>query len=292
MAIASSRPARPAPLWLVAFLLAFIVLPVCPLPVAAQGLGAADAAGSWDLTFEKGNRRCRLTLRPATSAGNAPLAMPAGCHRAFPLLAGVTNWSAADNDHVTFLTPDGATVFDFAARGGPGLVATIGEDADTYMLTPVDPALRDRLRATASDVAPVSPQVPVLAPQAPLAPGDGVLVGTATPLTTAALPAQAMLPPVTAAEVAGNYAVLRDSRDTGCMVVLEDGAGRADARAKLAPACRDQGIVVFDPVGWALAKGDLILTAKRGHKTALNRRADRNWATAPARGPALVLKRL
>ena len=35
--------------------------------------------------------------------------------------------------------------------------------------------------------------------------------------------------------------------------------------ALLAPACRDNGIVVFDPKGWSLTQRRLALRARKGH---------------------------
>lgn len=73
------------------------------------------------------------------------------------------------------------------------------------------------------------------------------------------------LPPISsvfaAGDVAGRYSVLRDDKDTGCMLTLVGGG-----RAQLAPACRDNGIVVFDPVKWAADRNHLALTARKGHK--------------------------
>ena len=72
--------------------------------------------------------------------------------------------------------------------------------------------------------------------------------------------------PTRAADVAGRYAVLREEgRDTGCMVTLSTTRRGKGFRAQLAPACRDQGIVVFDPVGWWLQPGKLHLQARKGH---------------------------
>jgi hypothetical protein len=76
-------------------------------------------------------------------------------------------------------------------------------------------------------------------------------------------------PPARAADVAGRYAVLRDAKDTGCMVTLSPNPRGKGFRAQLAPACRDQGIVVFDPVGWWLERGKLHLQARKGHNIAL-----------------------
>ena len=68
-------------------------------------------------------------------------------------------------------------------------------------------------------------------------------------------------------DMGGRYAVLRDNgKDTGCMITFDDHAHVAGGnRAALAPACRDQGIVVFDPVSWRIAGNKLILTARKGH---------------------------
>jgi hypothetical protein len=66
---------------------------------------------------------------------------------------------------------------------------------------------------------------------------------------------------VAAGDGAGRYSVLREDKDTGCMLTLFGGG-----KAQLAPACRDNGIVVFDPVRWAMDHGRLALTARKGHK--------------------------
>lgn len=75
-----------------------------------------------------------------------------------------------------------------------------------------------------------------------------------------------------AGDVAGRYSVLRDEKDTGCMLTLMGGG-----RAQLAPACRDNGIVVFDPVKWALEHGQLALTARKGHKAHFEKDAAGVW---------------
>ena len=67
--------------------------------------------------------------------------------------------------------------------------------------------------------------------------------------------------------VAGRYAILRaDDKDTGCMLTLETSARAGGSKALLAPACRDNGMVIFDPVAWSLERGRLALTARKGHK--------------------------
>ncbi len=116
-----------------------------------------------------------------------------------------------------------------------------------------------------------------------------------------AKPAGAKKPAATAvstqkpAEVAGRYAVLRDkTRDTGCMVTLDDKAHGPGAtfKARLAPACRDQGVVIFDPVGWQMQHGQLVLTARKGHTTELITQDDGSWMNDPKKGKTLSLKKI
>jgi len=88
------------------------------------------------------------------------------------------------------------------------------------------------------------------------------------------------------ASPAGRYAPLRDGgKDTGCMITLE-----AAGRAQLAPACRDQGLVIFDPTHWKLEQGRLALTARKGHKAYFERQADGLWLRDPKEGKALSLR--
>ncbi len=94
--------------------------------------------------------------------------------------------------------------------------------------------------------------------------------------------------------VAGRYAILRKgSKDTGCMLTLEEGGkGQSGGKALLSPACRDQGVVIFDPAFWRIVKGRLVLIARKGHATHLDLQADGTWQKDPKEGKALILKRM
>ena len=95
-------------------------------------------------------------------------------------------------------------------------------------------------------------------------------------------------------DLAGRYAIMRDkTHDTGCMLTLDDKTRvKGGARAALAPACRDQGIVVFDPTGWQVVNGRLVLTAKAGHITHLDKQDDGTWLKDASEGKSLSLKKL
>jgi hypothetical protein len=84
----------------------------------------------------------------------------------------------------------------------------------------------------------------------------------------------------------GRYAPLREAgKDTGCMITLE-----ASGRAQLAPACRDQGLVIFDPILWRVEQGQLALTARKGHKVYFDKQANGVWLRDPKEGKALALR--
>lgn len=124
--------------------------------------------------------------------------------------------------------------------------------------------------------------------------------GSAEPLTQQdlrpvilAAKASAATSSVKQSEVAGRYFIFRENgKDTGCMLTLDDKAkGKGGNRATLAPACRDQGLVIFDPVGWQIINGHLVLTARKGHTTRLDQEPDGTWLKDPKEGKSLSLKK-
>jgi hypothetical protein len=106
---------------------------------------------------------------------------------------------------------------------------------------------------------------------------------TEKPLAPPQQPAAQQVQPAPVAgrsDVAGRYIILREGgKDVGCMLTLEAAARGpgGDLKAQLAPACRDQGIVVFDPVAWRLERGRLVLTARKGHAATFDKQADGVW---------------
>lgn len=95
-----------------------------------------------------------------------------------------------------------------------------------------------------------------------------------------------------ASDAAGRYSILRaEDKDTGCMLTLDQRArGPGGFKAQLAPACRDNGVVVFDPVGWSIDRGRLALTARKGHKAYFDRAAGGIWRRDAKEGKPLSLR--
>lgn len=86
---------------------------------------------------------------------------------------------------------------------------------------------------------------------------------------------------------AGRYAVLREeNKDTGCLVNL-----LASGRAQLGPGCKDQGVVVFDPIGWSGARNSIVLRARKGHRINFVYKPDGVWLREPADKRPLALRK-
>ena len=236
---------------------------------------AGDPIGIWTLSMPGTPRQCRLQLRADPAATGQAIAMPPGCRRAFPILGQVRSWSVPDGIHVGFNDESGVNILMFA-EGADGQLQAAGPESEAaYLLTPVG-----------------THRTPVTSPNSPAIP-DSSVTAAAAPVAAAAETVAVPRPPATVAATAGHYAVMRGSRDTGCMVTLDEaGRNAAELKARLAPACRDQGIIIFDPVGWSLKSGRLVLAARRGHTAVFSADAAGTWVKDATTGPSLGLKRL
>jgi hypothetical protein len=262
-----------------AVILAFSLVLMAQASAAIDLTSVEKLAGQWDLSLNDTNRRCRLVLRPEQVGPGLALAMPAGCRRAMPLLSEVGTWTLQPGDHLIFADAKGKEVLAFLPNGDGPLLAR-GPEGETYRLTnPEASAEGQRF----SDLPSV--QVPGFETPAP-APPPLVVAATTTPGAASAAKPD---------EIAGRYSVLREGgKDTGCMLTLDAKARglKGGNKALLAPACRDQGITIFDPVGWTLEKGRLKLTARKGHHAIFDQKGDGTWEKDPKEGKALGLKKM
>jgi hypothetical protein len=220
--------------------------------------------GIWELSIDGVPGKCRISLRSEpTASGQRQITIPLACLRTFPVLGPVESWNLPGGDHLSFQGRAGQAVLDFAAAAGAYI--TSGPNGETYRLA--------ALNGAAAENDPHHEQ------------------GTKprTSIKMAEEPAANVQ-----AEAAGRYSVLREGgKDTGCMLTL-DGKGRAQAKGKasLAPGCRDQGIVIFDPAGWETVNGRLVLTARKGHKVHFDAQSEGRWKKDAPEGKALSLKKL
>jgi Protease inhibitor Inh len=247
----------------------FAVLFTAPRAEAVVLANDEAAVGQWDLSLGESARKCRVSLRPEAAGNGHLLSMPAGCRRALPILVEASSWSVPAQDHLDLADASGKPVLDFIASGADGFLAQ-GPQGETYRFVAVGPAKRNFSLIGPDDARPAQGFEPVK-----------VAAGT----TKTNVPG----PQVKAGDIAGRYAILREGgKDTGCMLTLDAGGNKAS----LAPACRDQGIVTFDPTGWQIVAGRLVLRARRGHSTHLDLQTDGTWTKDPGEGKLLILKKM
>ena len=237
-------------------------------------------AGIWTLSVGANKRECRMVLRTEQSGAGMGLAMPPGCRKALPDLKSVQQWSMSDDHSVSFDDASGQPVLVLSSPQA-GVLHGTDSAGNALVLSKLDPT-------HPTDDGPIVSLNPVTAGFEKAAAAKA-----GTPLAEVP-PAVARVAPVTVTGTAGNYAVLRGDRDTGCMVTLDPSVHgpKGTLKARLAPACRDQGIVIFDPLGWQLQANALVLTARKGHTVSLQLDSNGIWVKAPEDVKALALKRL
>ena len=302
------------------------VIAVC-LAIAAGGATpsharqASDVTGAWEIAREDAQVRCRIMLNAEQSdKGDYFVGVPMACRKSIPILGRVGRWTMPDATHLSLTDPGGVSILLLVADGAS--FKARGADGGAYTLAAVarvgrsvtDPDSVGDLAFTGPD-APVPAATALVAPGAAMAPilaKDVIARDTLNKESSARdSSARESLAKDTSpkesssakrnrglaerpGDLAGRYAILRDkTHDTGCMLTLDDKTRvKGGERAALAPACRDQGIVVFDPSAWQLIGGRLVLTAKAGHTTHLDKQDDGTWLKDPGEGKSLSLKKL
>ncbi len=254
-------------------------------PSAASARQPVDLAGPWELSFDKTGSVCRVLLRAEKSdKGDFFLGMPSACRHAMPGIAAVGRWSMPDDAHIVLGDPGGAQLLTLiASSDGFANSGPVG----TFTLKPV---ANGRLTVSAG-LTPVESAADTTSPAAADASAQPVLLQKIASRHSRAEAEPA--PTESREDLPGRYAVMREKHDTGCMITLDKSRSSGSDRAQLAPGCRDQGIVIFDPSAWQLVKGQLVLTAKAGHKTKLEKQAEGQWEKDPKEGgKPLGLKKL
>lgn len=259
------------------------------LAFSAPGAGSVD----WTLAVDHTARSCRLTLRFEASGAAGELAMPSGCRRAIPAIKDARTWSMGSDAQIQFDDANGLVVLAFAQQGGSGWHA-LDAAGHGVTMTPIDAAQAAAADAALSTIAASPDDGPIidLTTASPVQATPLEMKATVTTLAQAT-PSKASTAAMTR-EAAGRYAVMRGDRDTGCMVTLDSDARGAKNgfKARLAPACRDQGIIIFDPLGWQVEAGHLVLTARKGHTIRLDKDESGVWIKMPKDVKALGLKPL
>lgn len=232
------------------------------------------AVGHWTLMLDDTNRRCRLMLRSDPIDKMHAMGLPAGCRRAMPILSSVSRWTAS-SDGLRFDDDAGKPVLAFTTEKDASTLMAKGPEGESYYLTAVDGAHVDGL-----------PKAEVAAQVTPVAAKGSAKDAAPGGANATSGPDPATLP--------GRYSILRrGGKDTGCELTLEAKAKgpKGSKKAILAPSCKDQGVVIFNPAGWRLDDGRLVLIAKKGHSTHLDLQGDGTWLKDPGEGAPLSLKK-
>lgn len=253
----------PAPALSRAVAACFLAVGFCA-PAWAVDLTSVDrAVGVWELQMDSGAQKCSMQLRNDPMGGGYALTLPQGCRLMMPGVATIAVWTLPSSGRLDMSDRAGKTVLSFVPiKDGPfsGRLKATGVKGETYtLISASDAAIQQR-------TAGQTPASQAVSPSAPPAAG----APQRSPIR------------ISAAEMAGRYAVLRDgSRETGCMLTL-DVVGQ---RAQLAPACRDNGFVVFDPKSWTVSSGGrLEMTARKGHRAGFEHMSDGSWQKDPKEG--------
>jgi Protease inhibitor Inh len=233
---------------------------------AAPSPQVQDLAGVWDLSIEGTNTTCRIALRGQSSAGRRQITIPLACLRNFPGLAPVDGWALTGDGGIEFFDGTDQTVLDFTATDAKAFLAS-GPQGAVYRLAALQGAPQKKEPFVKQGGTSPAPE---------------------------AIATKLDVPVATVSGAGGRYSILRDGgKDTGCMLTLDNQLkAPGGKKASLAPGCRDQGIVIFDPSGWQIVNGRLVLTARKGHKTELDQQPDGTWKKDPKEGKSLTLKKL
>jgi len=241
-------------------------------PGAAHSIIPAQTAqtslsGIWELSVGGANSKCRLALQMKLepSSNLQPVRIPLACLRVLPALVDVNGWAVTTDGHLQLDDRGGRAILDFTERGS-GEFSASGPQGEVYLRSAASGGLTNEETRPAPVGKANAAVNPVPKEDRVAAAADGA---------------------------AGRYSILREGgKDTGCMLTLADpGHVKGAAKALLAPACRDQGMVIFDPVSWQLISGRLVLTARKGHKAHFDPQPDGTWKKDPAEGKSLTLKK-
>jgi hypothetical protein len=223
---------------------------------AAESQSTEALVGTWELRVDNAASACRVLLRPDKSdRGDYGLGMPAACRYSMRDLARIERWAMPDANHLALMDPTGTPIL-VLATASDGFSAAFGDRVYT---------LREIATRNGSPAAFSTLEAPASAGFAPI-----IHVSKRARAATSA--------DTTPSDLGGRYAIMREKRDTGCMLTLDDKSRvRGGERAQLAPGCRDQGIVIFDPTAWQVVNGELVLTARAGHTARFQKVGEGSW---------------
>lgn len=236
-----------------------------PRLLAPTSQPVTAVAGAWEISAESGEKKCRVQLNAReTKERRMILGAPPACKTAMPLLTMATQWALGEDGAIYLFKQDGGQLYLFRRDAAGSFKAESGVD---LALEPVG--------GRASE-APRSESVAA---------------------TLNALNGQAPAKDADRAALTGAYALAR-SRSGGEDCTLElnrmpgprPKSGGAVWTAALDAGCADEGLRIFEPVGWQYDNGRIFLLAKKGSTIGFTRDGQ-GWRKDPAAGRPLWLMR-
>lgn len=221
-------------------------------------------SGAWEISAEGGERKCRVQLNAReTKDRRMILGAPPACKAAMPALTLAAQWALGEDGAIHLYRQDGAALYLFRRDAAGSFKAEGGVD---LALEPI---------GGRSSEAPRSENVAA---------------------TLNALNGQPPAKDADRAALAGVYALGRERGGDACALELgrmpgpRPKSGGAVWTASLGDACRDDGLRVFDPVGWQFENGRIVLIAKRGVTIGFTRDGDA-WRKDPEAGRPLWMRK-
>ncbi len=236
-----------------------------PPLLAPTSQTVVNLAGAWEIASPDGARKCRVQLSPREAAERRmTLGAPPACRMAMPALVGATQWGLGEDGRIHLYKQDGAPLGSFR-RELDGLFKAQGWVELT--LTAVGGRITEAPRSET-----VAATLQALTGETPAKDADR-------------------------AALVGRYNVARMRDADGCMLDLRRIPGPRPKQggpvwsATLDQACRDEGLRVFDPVGWQYDQGRVFLVAKKGHTIGFTAERDGGWVKDPAAGRPLWMRK-
>ncbi|WP_342360606.1 AprI/Inh family metalloprotease inhibitor [Terrarubrum flagellatum] len=221
-------------------------------------------AGPWQMASADNEAKCLVQFSAREAGGGRMiLGSPPACKTKLVVLTSAVQWGLGEDGAIYVFRQNGDLLFSFAREPGGHFK---GQNIDLN-LSPV---------GGRSGEAPRSDSV------------------------AATLDALNGKPPPRdeqRAALTGAYIVARERNGEGCAIELKQFPGPRPKKggaiwsAALADSCDDEGLRVFDPVGWQYDDGRIFLVAKKGHTIGFTSDGPAGWKKDPAAGKPLWLRR-
>jgi hypothetical protein len=236
-----------------------------PALLAPTSQTVSNLAGAWEIASPDASRKCRVLLNPReTAERRMVLGAPPACRMAMPALTGAAQWGLGEDGRIHLYKQDGAALGAFR-RELDGVFRAEGWVELTLTAIGGRPTEAPRAETVAATLQALTGETPAK--------------------------------DVDRAALVGRYNLTRTRDAEGCGLDLRRIPGPRPKQGgpvwsvTLDQACRDDGLRVFDPVGWQYEHGRVFLVARKGHTIGFTAERDGGWVKDPVAGRPLWMRR-